>query len=139
MQFNIQENTEREQLKQHLNLLYINGKEQVEVKEIKSKRSLNANALYWKWLSIISAEIGDNVDSLHYAFKSKFLGWEIVETKFSKSKRPKSSSKLSISEFYQFMLQVELFTKEFLNISLPQPTKSILKAIEKDALQHKQK
>lgn len=120
------------EIKNYLNTLHQQGVKTISIKEVNTKRSLSANALYWQWLNIIAQEIGDDVESLHYAFKGKFLGWQIIETKFSKSKIPKSSRKLSIKEFYNYMLQVEIFASEFLNITnLPQPTKSILKAIEK--------
>lgn len=120
------------EIKNYLNSLHLQGVKIIEIKEVKENRSLNANALYWEWLNVIAKEIGDDVESLHYAFKGKFLGWKIIETKFSKSKIPKSSRKLNVREFYNYMLQIEVFAKEFLNIDkLPQPTKSILKALEK--------
>lgn len=131
MEFNLKIDKERMLLKEYLSLLFKSGISIIEVNEKKKKRSNNANSLYWQWLSIISNETGDDVESLHFAFKGKFLGWKITETKFSKSKKPKSSRKLNVSEFYQFMLQVEIFAKDFLGITLPQPTKSILNAVKK--------
>jgi len=129
MNFDLSDITE---IKNYLNALHLQGVKIIDIKEVKEKRSLNANALYWQWLNIIAQEIGDDVESLHYAFKGKFLGWQIIETKFSKSKIPKSSRKLNVREFYNYMLQVEIFAKDFLIIDkLPQPTKSILKALEK--------
>jgi len=126
MDFNIQDKDDKEQLIKHVNLLMLSGVKMVSVKEIKKKRSLNANALYWKWLSIICNYTGDDVQGLHHDLKVKFLGFEENKSIISKTEKlqnlkVKSSKKLSTNEFYNYMVQVEIFAKRFLEITLPTP------------------
>jgi len=49
------------------------GKVQIEIKKVRAIRSLQQNALYWLWLSIISNETGFTTDELHVTFRSMFL------------------------------------------------------------------
>jgi hypothetical protein len=46
---------------------------EVVIREHKKNRSLDANALYWKWLTVIGAELGESKDDLHERFKEKWL------------------------------------------------------------------
>ena len=48
------------------------NKYQVDIKEI--KRSNPQNSLYWKWVGVISKELGYTTDELHHAFKAQFIG-----------------------------------------------------------------
>ena len=56
----------------------INKGATIELKEIKSKRSIPANALYWLWLTCIEPETGNSKEDLHQYFKMKYLGTETV-------------------------------------------------------------
>jgi len=49
------------------------GKVQIEIKKVRAIRSLQQNALYWMWLSIISNDTGFTPDELHTTFRSMFL------------------------------------------------------------------
>lgn len=91
----------------------------VEIKEI--RRSNNANALYWKWCSIIGNELGYDKDELHEAFKRKFIGEDQGTDLFGNIyKRPKSSADLKKKEFCDYMSKVQAFA--FSNgITLPTP------------------
>jgi len=90
------------------------GAEKVEIKEIKKKRCIEQNALYWVWLKTIADDTGEGIDDLHEVFKIKFLGKEI----FGKFESAKSSTNLDISEFAEYMQKVEAFAESFLNIRL---------------------
>jgi hypothetical protein len=46
---------------------------EVVIRPHKKDRSLNANNLYWKWLTVIGAELGESKDTLHERFKDKWL------------------------------------------------------------------
>jgi hypothetical protein len=46
---------------------------EVVIREHKKNRSLDANACYWKWLTVIGAELGESKDELHERFKEKWL------------------------------------------------------------------
>jgi len=43
------------------------------IHERKKDRSLEQNALYWKWLTVIGAELGESKEALHEHYKEKFL------------------------------------------------------------------
>jgi hypothetical protein len=43
------------------------------IRPYKKDRSTLQNALYWKWLTVIGAELGESKDDLHERFKEKWL------------------------------------------------------------------
>jgi len=45
----------------------------VEIKPFKKDRSLDQNALYWQWLTIIGNELGESKETLHERYKDGFL------------------------------------------------------------------
>lgn len=45
----------------------------VDIQEYKRNRSLEANALYWKWLTVIGNELGESKDELHEDYKNRWL------------------------------------------------------------------
>ncbi len=51
----------------------LKGKVEVLIKELKLDRSLEQNALYWKWLSVIAAETGHSKEEMAEIYKGKFL------------------------------------------------------------------
>ncbi len=85
------------------------------------KRSNQANALYWKWVSIIAKEIGYHVDELHESFKREFIGADQGVDLFGNIYlRPKSSANLKKKEFSEYMNKVLIFALSQ-GIKLPQP------------------
>ena len=98
----------------------IDGTHKVEIKEIKRKRSLNQNALWWKWIGIIAKEIG--YESEHLANEIKLRTFDPVQAFYNGKIYliPKSSSKLSTKDFGKLMDATELMARH-LNITLPYP------------------
>lgn len=93
----------------------------VEITEHKHKRSNNQNALYWKWVQILSDELGYTKDELHEAMKSKFLGKEQRKTIFGDEYLAlKSTSRLKKDEFSEYMMKVEQLALMH-DIKLPSP------------------
>jgi hypothetical protein len=45
----------------------------VDIRERKKDRSVDQNALYWKWLTIIGNELGESKEDVHERYKDKFL------------------------------------------------------------------
>lgn len=89
----------------------------VEVKRYVQRRSINANALYWKWIGIIAQETGNDADDVHEAMKAKFLAHKIV---MEEPVRP-STTKLSKPEMSAYMEQTYQFATAELGIILPVP------------------
>lgn len=75
----------------------------ITVEQVKSKRSTDQNSLYWKYLELISAEYGDDMDSLHEYFKRKFLP-PVIKTILGKQvKLPSSTTELGKCEFGEYL------------------------------------
>lgn len=45
----------------------------IEIKEIKPKRSIDQNSLYWLWLTCIQEETGQDKNELHLLYRAMFL------------------------------------------------------------------
>lgn len=65
----------------HLYGLPLDGKTEVVFREHKSKRSLEQNALMWKYYEIIGNEIGYTPEDLHEMMKAKIFGTKEMITK----------------------------------------------------------
>jgi len=46
---------------------------EVIIKPHKKDRSLDQNALYWKWLTVIAADLGETKEDVHERYKGKYL------------------------------------------------------------------
>ena len=55
------------------NLLEINGKQEVTIKNFKRDRSAEQNSLLWKWQTEIANELGNTKEEIHEIYKEKFL------------------------------------------------------------------
>lgn len=95
--------------------------EQFEVHIKPIRRSLQANALYWKWVSIIAEVKGFDSDEMHDAFKRHFLGEDEKTNAFGQIVVvAKSSSDLRKHEFSEYMTKVQAYA-EAEGIVLPSP------------------
>ena len=88
----------------------------VSVEPRKAKRSLNQNALMWKWNTIIAAETGNSADDIHKALKTKFTTPREVlgELVWSTKNEDKAA-------FALYLERVEAFSASELGIMLPHP------------------
>jgi hypothetical protein len=95
-------------------LLSLNdGKYVFSIKKDRKVRSLQQNALYWKWVSIIADYFGYDAEEMHIYFRAKFL---VDRTKIIP--RIRSTTELNILEFMEYMDKISLFSAEH-NIELP--------------------
>ena len=84
------------------------------------RRSLNQNALYWKWVGIIAQETGNDADLVHGELKKKFL----VPKEYSfmgEKVLYRSSAKLDTREMSEYMDRVNALATQELGIMLPTP------------------
>lgn len=96
----------------------LKGDIQVLIGKRQKQRSLNANALYWLWLTVIEGETGQDKDELHDFFKTKFL--KTTKQVFGKVYEVvQSSALLDTIDFMAYMDKVRQFALSELNISLP--------------------
>lgn len=98
------------------------------IKEQKGKRSLNANSLYWKWMTIMGEDLGYSKEALHFVFKKQFLSEkmpafsrdEFMEYLQGLDKEIANTRKLNTKEMSKYMDSVYEQARE-LNINLPLP------------------
>ncbi len=78
----------------------------------KPKRTEQQNRYYWGvYLPIIMSETGEqDLNRLHELFKGEFLTTEIAEVLGKKVRIKKSTTDLSISEFCQYIMQIQELT-----------------------------
>ena len=85
----------------------------------RSKRSTRANAYYWGVvIPLLASEIGYTQDEMHEALKAKFLSQEDLTHGLVKVR---SSAKLSVAEFGEYLETVTLWAAEKLGVVIPQP------------------
>lgn len=89
------------------------GRYVVEVKEYKRARSLEQNARYWAILTHIAEQLPDENDRMystetwHEFFKAKFLGKDTLIIDGEPVLVQKTTTKLKVLEFGDYMTQVE--------------------------------
>ena len=92
----------------------------VTVEPHKERRSLNANALYWKWVGLIAQETGNDPDTVHEVFKQKFLVPEEISFMGEKVFY-RSTARLDTGKMTDYMNRVYSFATSELGILLPVP------------------
>lgn len=115
---------------------------EVLIRPYKKKRSNEANALYWKWISIIAAHLGTSKDELHEYYKFRFAipilcrddpGFnKMMQAVKAASDHPEnkwllkrvcmelSTTKLNTKQMSEYMTEVEQHALS-LDIRLPHP------------------
>jgi hypothetical protein len=86
----------------------------------KGKRSLQANSLYWVWLTIVAADTGNSEDDLHRLFKGRFLTPKIITIGGKEYKLARSTTELTTSEFADYLTKV---AAEIAQLGIILPTK----------------
>ena len=99
--------------------LKINPEELFEltIKPYKKNRSLEQNALYWKWMMICADELGYTKEGMHQTFMRELLKPIIVDTP-SGDVMEYSTRKLNVKEMSSYMEQVS-FTAVAYGVKLP--------------------
>ena len=94
---------------------------EVRIRPYKASRSLQQNALYWKWLGIIAAETGHDADEIHEFCKLKFLPPVFVEIKGEVREARRTTTKLKVDEMSNYMNRVYAWATSELGMVLPVP------------------
>ena len=86
------------------------------------KRSTSQNSLYWLYLEVIANETGnESAEDLHEFFKSRLLPRRHATIKGKRGaveiEIPKSTKELTVGEFVDYMLKIEVMT----GIPVPDP------------------
>lgn len=94
------------------------GKYQLEVNELRSKRSDEQNRYYWLYLGVVSRETGYTTNELHEWAKGKFLTKQVKHIFGDPVRERRSTTKLTKGEFVEYLMEIELAT----GIALPDTT-----------------
>lgn len=100
---------------------------EVVIRERKSKRSLEANALHWKRLDVLRLHLADSTgqfysaEEIHDYFKRKFLPVRVVEIGGESQVVERTTTKMSTKEFSEFMDLIDRYCATELGLYLPQP------------------
>tara|TARA_R110001606_G_scaffold130742_1_gene266299 strand:+ start:7 stop:402 length:396 start_codon:yes stop_codon:yes gene_type:complete len=99
--------------------LKINPEELFEltIKPYKKNRSLEQNALYWKWMMICADELGYTKEGMHQTFMHELLLPIIVDTPLGEIVEY-TTTKLKVKEMASYMEQVS-FTAGQMGVKLP--------------------
>ena len=92
----------------------------IEIRDDKDSRSVKQNRLYWEWISVIGGELGYTKDETHAILRDKFLGYTETTTKLSVIKELRSTTKLKVGEFKDYLEQIDILMSEY-GIILPRP------------------
>lgn len=99
----------------------------VTIEEYRKKRSLDQNALYWMWLTVIRDHIRDTIgsvyttDDLHEWFRDAFLGKREIRFKDRTLIVPRSTTSLNTQEMTDYLNSIEMYCADRLNLVLPIP------------------
>jgi len=91
------------------------------IKKRRRKRSLDQNALYWLWLTIIEEITGNEKEDLHCYFKETYLKKEYIKIFGSKINKDISTTNLDTKQFTEYLKKIDIFANTELNIILPHP------------------
>jgi hypothetical protein len=91
----------------------------ISIKPYKKNRSLEQNALMWKWNTIIGDHLGYTKDEMHEEFMRKFLPPVMIDT-MSGPVEVYSTKQLKVKEMAEYLNHIERFAAEYA-IVLPLP------------------
>jgi len=121
MDFILRNRVEREVFCDYMQCLPEDKAYDVSIKLHRTKRSNDANALYWAWIGIIAKETGNEREVCHKFFAKKFLGYDVKEFGNDKIAVVKSTATLDTESFSNYMTQVSAYAAQELGIVLPSP------------------
>lgn len=97
---------------------------QVEIKPYIAKRSVDANALYWLWISVIAEYTGYTKDEMHDVLRARYLPIKSREVDGITLIELTSTTILNTKQFNDYMREIEAFAVEN-DIRLPYPEELI--------------
>lgn len=96
-----------------------NGEYTIEVSKTRAGRSLEQNKLYWKWIAIISEDLGYYPEELHEAFTDQFAPIYTTRGLDGKPKQKRTrTSQMSVKQMTDYMDRISHFCAEH-SIKLP--------------------
>ncbi len=105
----------------HVNLPKFEGLDGVlTIKRKWNKRSINQNALYWEWVTLIADYCGNTPQEMHTILKGLYAPKKQVKMGKKRYMIPRSTTSLSKGEMVEYMFNVQTEASH-LGITLPTP------------------
>jgi len=120
MNFILIDGQRRSSAVQHIMGLDLTQLYEVIVQPFKDNRSKAQNRLYWKWVPYIADYSGETNNRMHKILKAMFLGFDEDVVAGVKIKEVRSSKKLKVKEFTNYLREIEGLASEY-GVSLPHP------------------
>jgi hypothetical protein len=111
----------RENLIRFIGQLDLETPKEVCIEDHKVRRSLNQNALYHKWITLLKAKTGYTHKELHWHLAMEILGPVEVTIGGKTREQPRSTADLSKVQFSEYLEQVQCFAAQELGVMLPWP------------------
>lgn len=127
----IRTDTDKSEAIEEIQALNLSKPWKIDIEPYKKNRSLSANKLYWKWITLIGDELGYLRDEMHTVLAMKFLEPVTVEWNGEQVVSAKSTSSLNVKEFTDYLNQIEIFASQELGLSLPHPEDTYYDALNR--------
>jgi len=94
---------------------------EIKIKRFVKNRTLQQNNLYWKWNGIMGQEIGCSSDDWHQDMMDMFLPPKFYTIKGVAKEKAKSTKKLTVKEFTEYLEHIDRHCASFHAVMLPRP------------------
>lgn len=122
MKFTIRRQEDKQAVMSYLEKLPTDKPYFAEIKQIRRRRTIDQNSLYWLWLKCLQDETGEDKDRLHEYFKARYLGVSTVEVFGVDVQMSASTTKLDTKEMTHYLDRIQQFALMDLGIALPNPS-----------------
>ena len=122
MKFTIRRQEDKQAVMSYLEKLPTDKPYFAEIKQIRRRRTIDQNSLYWLWLKCLQDETGEDKERLHEYFKARYLGISTVEVFGVDVQMSASTTKLDTKEMTHYLDRIQQFALVDLGIALPNPS-----------------
>nr|DAX41377.1 MAG TPA: protein NinB [Caudoviricetes sp.] len=122
MKFTIRRQEDKQAVQSYLEKLPTDKPYFAEIKQIRRRRTIDQNSLYWLWLKCLQDETGEDKERLHEYFKARYLGVSTVEVFGVDVQMSASTTKLNTKEMTHYLDRIQQFALADLGIALPNPS-----------------
>ena len=122
MKFTIRRQEDKQAVMSYLEKLPTDRPYFAEIKQIRRRRTIDQNSLYWLWLKCLQDETGEDKERLHEYFKARYLGVSTVEVFGVDVQMSASTTKLDTKEMTHYLDRIQQFALVDLGIALPNPS-----------------
>lgn len=122
MKFTIRRQEDKQAVLSYLEKLPTDKPYFAEIKQIRHRRTIDQNSLYWLWLKCLQDETGEDKERLHEYFKARYLGVSTVEVFGVDVQMSASTTKLDTKEMTHYLDRIQQFALADWGIALPNPS-----------------